>query len=66
MYEYLDEKEEEEVLLCLRDYPFMCPFALPFEVIDLDDPEFLYALDEICSICLERLEYERRHGGFAV
>ena len=63
----MDEKEEEEGFLwCLRGYPFMCPFALPFEVIDLDDPEFLYALDEICSICLERLEYERRHRGFAV
>lgn len=67
MYEYLDEQvEEEESLSCLRGYPFMCPFALPFEIEDIDDPGFLYTLDAICTICQKRLEYERSHVSFAV
>jgi hypothetical protein len=67
VYEYLDEQvEEEESLSCLRGYPFMCPFALPFEIEDIDDQGFLYTLDAICTICQKRLEYERSHVSFAV
>jgi hypothetical protein len=66
VYEYLDEKEEKEVLLCLRGYPFLCSFTLPFEIDDIDDPDFLYTLDEVCTICSKRLEYEKRHVSFAV
>jgi hypothetical protein len=67
VYEYLDEKEEEEeVLLCLRGYPFLCSFTLSFEMDVIDDPEFLYTLEEFCAICEKRLEYERSHVSFAV
>jgi hypothetical protein len=67
MYEYLEvEEEEDEVLFCLRGYPFMCPFTLPFEIEDIDDHELLYSLNEICKICTKRLEYEQRHVSFAV
>jgi hypothetical protein len=66
VYEYLDEKEEKEVLLCLRGYPFVCSFAFSFEIDVIEDPEFLYTLDEFCENCQKRLEYERRHVSFAV
>jgi hypothetical protein len=66
VYEYLDEKEEKEVLLCLRGYPFTCLSALPFEIEDIDDPGFLYTIDAICAICEKRLEYEKRHVSFVV
>ena len=48
MYEYLDEEDdEEEVLLCLRGYPFTCPVKLPFEIEDIEDPDVLCTLNEI-------------------
>jgi len=65
------------LLWCPRGYPFQCPFlkwledfnpyfeeTLPF----VDDPDLLSLLDEIeiCSICLERLKYDRCHMSFAV
>jgi hypothetical protein len=67
MYEYLDVVEEEnDALFCLRGYPFMCPFTRPFEIEDIDDHELLYSLDEFCTICKKRLEYEQCHVSFAV
>jgi hypothetical protein len=66
VYEYIDDEEEEEVLSCLRGYPFMCPSTLPSEIENIDDPGFLYTIDAICALCEKRLEYERSHVSFAV
>lgn len=63
MYEYVDEDDEEELLWCLRGYPFTCPVMPPGEV---DDPDLLLLLDAVCGNCQQRLEYERRHRSFAV
>jgi len=66
VYEEVEEDDEEALLWCLRGYPFKCPVLPLVEVIDLDDPDLLFILDEFCRNCLKRLEYEWLYESFAV
>jgi len=65
------------LLWYLLVYPFQCPFLKWLEdfdpyveeallFVDIDDTDLLSLLDKICSIYLERLEYEQCLRGFAV
>lgn len=66
MYEDVDEDDEDTLRWCLRGYPVICSVLPPVEVDDLDASTLLSLLDAVCSTCLQRLEYERRHMSFAV
>lgn len=55
--EPLEDEEEERLPWCLRGYPFKCPFEEITQFIDVDNPDPISALNELCRNCPKRIEY---------
>jgi len=66
LLEFYDSEEEEEAPWCFRGYPFQCPFEEALQFVEIDDPDTLFILDDVCSNCPLRLEYEKYHRDFIV